>query len=120
VYIASIGTVTSLTRATAGEIVAVPGGDRFARSVIAEAAATAAAAGHPAPVDVLDETEQALTTPGSPATSSLSRDLSMNRPTEVEAVLADLARRARATGTATPLIDLAVLALRIHNRRLSR
>ena len=43
----------------------------------------------------------------------------MDRPTEVEAVLADLANRARATGTATPLIDLTVLALRIHNRRLS-
>jgi 2-dehydropantoate 2-reductase len=43
----------------------------------------------------------------------------MNRPAEVEAVLADLARRARAAGTATPLIDVAVLALRIHNRRLS-
>jgi 2-dehydropantoate 2-reductase len=119
VFIASIGAVTSLMRATAGEIVAVPGGDRFARSVIAEAAGTAAAVGHPAPVDVLRATEQALTTPGSPATSSLSRDLSMNRPTEVEAVLADLADRARAVGTATPLIDLAVLALRIHNRRLS-
>ena len=119
VYIASIGAVTSLMRATAGEIVAVPGGDRFARSVIAEAAATAAAAGHPAPADVLRAAEQALTTPGSPATSSLSRDLSMNRPTEVEAVLADLASRARATGTPTPLIDVTVLALRIHNRRLS-
>ena len=88
--------------------------------MIAEAAATAAAAGHPAPADVLRETEQTLTTSGSPATSSLSRDLSMNRPTEVEAVLADLANRARGTGTATPLIDVAVLALRIHNRRLSR
>ena len=120
VFIASIGAVTSLMRATAGEIVAVPGGDRFARSVIAETAATAAAAGHPAPDDVLRETERAVTTPGSPATSSLSRDLSMNRPTEVEAVLADLASRARATGTATPSIDVAVLALRIHNRRLSR
>ena len=118
VFIASIGAVTSLMRATAGEIVAVPGGDRFARSVISEAAATAAAAGHPAPADVLRAAEQALTTPGSPATSSLSRDLSMNRPTEVEAVLADLADRARAAGTQTPLIDLAVLALRIHNRRL--
>src|SRR5260370_1246596 len=120
VYIASIGAVTSLMRATAGEIVAVPGGERFARSVIAEAAATAAAAGHPAPVDILRETEQALTTPGSPATSSLSRDLSMNPPTEGDAVLADLASRARGTGTATPLIDLPCRALRIHNRRLSR
>ena len=33
-------------------------------------------------------------------------------------MLADLADRARAAGTQTPLIDLAVLALRIHNRRL--
>ena len=34
------------------------------------------------------------------------------------AVLADLAARARAAGTATPLIDLATLALRIHNRQI--
>ena len=118
VFIASIGAVTSLMRATAGEITAVPGGEQFARSVIAEAAGTALAVGHPAPAEVLRATEQVLTTQGSPATSSLSRDLAMNRPTEVEAVLADLSDRARAAGTATPLIDLAVLALRIHNRRL--
>lgn len=54
----------------------------------------------------------------SPATSSLTRDLIAGRRTEVEAVLADLAERARAAGTATPLIDLAVLALRIGNRQL--
>jgi hypothetical protein len=41
-----------------------------------------------------------------------------SRRTSVEAVLADLAARARAAGTATPLIDLAVLALRIHNRQI--
>ncbi len=33
-------------------------------------------------------------------------------------MLADLAARARAAGTATALIDLAVLALRIHNRQI--
>jgi len=54
----------------------------------------------------------------SPATSSLTRDLIAGRRTEVEAVLADLAARARTAGTATPLIDLAVLALRIHNRQI--
>ena len=54
--------------------------------------------------------------PGSPATSWLTRGLIAGRRTEVEAVLADLAARAHAAGTATPLIDLAVLALRIHNR----
>jgi 2-dehydropantoate 2-reductase len=118
VYIASIGAVTSLMRAPVGEIVAVPGGERFARSVLAEAAAVAAACGHPVPADQLSATEDALTAAGSSATSSLSRDLIAGRRTEVEAVLADLAARADAVGIGTPLIDLTVLALRIHNRQI--
>jgi 2-dehydropantoate 2-reductase len=118
VFIASLGAVTSLMRATVGDIAAVPGGQQFARSVLAEAAATAAACGHPVPAGPLHATEQALTAAGSPATSSLTRDLIAGRRTEVEAVLADLAARARTAGTATPLTDLAVLALRIHNRQI--
>jgi 2-dehydropantoate 2-reductase len=119
VFIASIGAVTSLMRAPAGDIVAVPGGERFARSVLAEAAEAAAAAGHPVPRGQLQVAAQSLTSPGSPATSSLSRDLVAGRPTEVEAVLGDLADRARATGVAVPLIEVATLALRVHNRRLA-
>ena len=92
-------------RAPAGAIAAVPAGQRFARSVLAEAAAAAAACGHPVPTGPLHVTEQALTAPGSSATSSLTRDLIAGRRTGVEAVLADLAARARAAGTATPLIS---------------
>lgn len=119
VFIASVGAVTSLMRAAVGDIVAVPGGERFARAVLTEAAAAAAACGHPVAAGQLRVTEQVLTAAGSPTTSSLTRDLIAGRRTEVEAVLADLAARARAAGTATPLIDLAVLALRIHNQRES-
>ena len=118
VYIASIGAVTSLMRAPVGDIVAVPGGERFARAVLAEAAVAASACGHPVPAQQLHVTERALTAPGSSTTSSLSRDLIAGRRTEVDAVLADLAARADAAGTATPLIDLAVLALRVHNRQI--
>ncbi len=118
VFIASLGAVTSLMRATVGDIVAVPGGQRFARSVRAEAAAAAAACGHPVPAGQLRVTEDAVTAAGSPTTSSLTRDLIDCRHTEVEAVLADLAARAHAAGSATPLVDLAVLALRIHNRHI--
>jgi 2-dehydropantoate 2-reductase len=118
VFIASLGAVTSLMRAPVGAIAAVPAGQRFAQSVLAEAAAAAGACSHPVPAGQLHVTEQALTAPGSPATSSLTRDLIAGRRTEVEAVLADLAERARAAGAATPLIDLAVLALRIHNRQI--
>jgi 2-dehydropantoate 2-reductase len=118
VYIASIGAVTSLMRAPVGDIVAVPGGEHFARSVLAEAAGAATACGHPVPAEQLRVTEQALTAAGSSTTSSLSRDLIAGRRTEVDAVLADLAARAGAAGTATPLIDLTVLALRVHNRQI--
>jgi 2-dehydropantoate 2-reductase len=118
VFIASLGAVTSLMRATVGDIVAVPGGQQYARSVVAEAAAAAAACGHPVPAEPLRVTEDTVTAPGSPTTSSLTRDLIDGRRTEVEAVLADLAARARTAGSATPLMDLAVLALRIHNRQI--
>jgi 2-dehydropantoate 2-reductase len=119
VFIASIGAVTSLMRAPVGDIVAVPGGDDFARSVLAEAAGAAAAAGHPVSHAQLAATEQILTAAGAPTTSSLSRDLMAGRPTEVEAVLADFAGRAAAAGAGTPLIALSALALRVHNRRLA-
>jgi len=119
VSIASVGAVTSLMRAPIGDIVAVPGGEDFARSVLAEAASAAAAAGHPVPADHLDATWRILTAPGSPGTSSLSRDLMAGRPTEVEAVLADFATRAEAAAADTPLIALSALALRVHNRRLA-
>jgi 2-dehydropantoate 2-reductase len=118
VFIASIGAVTSLVRASVGEIVAVPGGAAFSRSILDEAAATAAAAGHPVPSAALSATEQVLTTEGSPTTSSLSRDLMAGHHTEVEPVLGDLVASADATATPTPLLALATLALRIHNRRL--
>jgi 2-dehydropantoate 2-reductase len=119
VFIASIGAVTSLMRAPVGDIVAVAGGDDFARSVLAEAAGAAAAAGHPVSHAQLAATMRTLTAAGAPTTSSLSRDLMAGRPTEVEAVLADFAERAAAAGADTPLIALSALALRVHNRRLA-
>ncbi len=118
VFIASVGAVTSLMRASVGEIVAVPGGAACSRSILDEAAATAAAAGHPVSSAALAAAEQILTAPGSPLTSSLSRDLMAGHHTEVEPVLGDLVANADATATPTPLLALAALALRIHNRRL--
>jgi 2-dehydropantoate 2-reductase len=111
VFIASIGAATSLMRAPVGDIVAVPGGERFARDVLAEAAATV-------PGGDLRRTEQTLTAAGSAVTASLSRDLLAGRPTEVD-VLGDLADRARAAGVPAPLIEASALALRVHNRRVA-
>ena len=118
VFIASLGAVTSLMRATVGDIVAIPAGPQFARSVLAEIAAAAAACGHPVPAAQVRATDDVLTAAGLTGHLVADRDLTDGRHTEVEAVLADLAARAKAAGSATPLTDLAVLNLRIHNRRI--
>jgi 2-dehydropantoate 2-reductase len=119
VFIVSVGAVTSLMRAPVGDIVAEPGGEQFARAVLAEAAAAAQAAGHPVPHEELQLTEQTLTAAGSAVTASMSRDLMAGRPTEVD-VLGDFAERARAAGVPAPLIEVSALALRVHNRRVRR
>jgi 2-dehydropantoate 2-reductase len=118
VFIVSISAVTSLMRAPVGDIVAVPGGEEFARAVLAEAAAAAQAAGHPVPAEELRLTEQTLTAAGSSVTASLSRDLIAGRPTEVD-VLGAFAEQARAAGVPAPLIEVSALALRVHNRRVT-
>ena len=118
VFIVSIAVVTSLMRAPAGDIVAVPGGEEFAHTVVDEAAAAAQADGHPVPADQLKTIEQILTTAGSPATASISRDLVAGRRTEVD-VVSDFAERARTAGAPAPLIELCALELRVHNRRVT-
>jgi 2-dehydropantoate 2-reductase len=118
VFIASIGAITSLMRAPVGDVVAVPGGAEFARSIVAEAAAVAEAAGHRLPAGSRQALEDLVTTPGSAMTSSLSRDLAAGRHTEADAVIGDLVARGQALGIGPPGLGLTALALRVHNRRL--
>lgn len=118
VFIASIGALTCLLRGTVGEVAAAPGGSGVGSAILAEAASVAAAAGHPLSRSDRRNTLRILTEPGSSMTSSLYRDLRAGRGTEVEQILGDLIRRARAFGVATPLLDLATLALRVHEQRI--
>ncbi|MFJ3201313.1 2-dehydropantoate 2-reductase [Streptomyces sp. NPDC086989] len=120
VFITTLAAVTCLARGAVGEAVAVPGGAGLGPAVLAEGAAVAAAAGHPVPDAELDFTARTVTTPGSPLTPSLYRDLIAGRPTEVEHLFGDLVGRARALAVPTPLLDLATLQLRVHQRRVER
>lgn len=119
VFITTLVAATSLARGAVGEINAVPGGTEFGRAVLAEAAAVSAAAGYPVPESELAFTARTLAAPDSPLTPSMYRDLVAGHPTEVEHVLGDLAARARALAVATPLLDLAALQLRVHQRRVA-
>jgi 2-dehydropantoate 2-reductase len=120
VFIATVGAMTCLMRGTVGEIVAVPGGRDLGPAILAEASAVATAAGYPVPADAIASTTQLVTKAGSPANASLSRDVAEGRPTEVEQVLGDLARRGADHGVKTPLLDLATMQLRVYNNSLGQ
>jgi 2-dehydropantoate 2-reductase len=118
VFIVTLGALTCLMRGTVGDVTAVDGGN-LGRSILAEAAAVSAAAGFPLPDKEYAATEAMATQAGSPVTSSMYRDVVAGRPTEVEHVFGDLVGRARALGVGTPLLDLATLHLRVHERRIT-
>ncbi|WP_395365874.1 ketopantoate reductase family protein [Streptomyces sp. YH02] len=119
VFITTLGAVTSLMRGTVGEVYDAPGGPALAPALLDEASAVAAAAGHPVPEAERATTLAVVAAPGSPMVPSLYRDLAAGRPTEVEHLFGDLTTRARALGVPTPLLDLATLHLRVHQRRVT-
>jgi 2-dehydropantoate 2-reductase len=96
------------------DLFTVPGGTEFVHSVLAEAGAVAAAAGYPVPDHETQQSVGMLTQPGSTFTSSLYRDVVAGLPGETEHLLGDFTRRARLLGADTPLVDLALMQLRVH------
>ncbi|QUQ62367.1 ketopantoate reductase family protein [Kutzneria sp. CA-103260] len=118
VFIASLGGANGLLRGTVGEIVAA-GGARFAADLVDECAAVAAKAGYPLPQAVHEALRARSTAQGSPAATSMYRDLSNGYPTESEHILGDLVDRARQLGVPTPVLELAAVSMRVYENKLA-
>ncbi|MCQ9162846.1 ketopantoate reductase family protein [Arthrobacter sp. STN4] len=114
VFIATAGVVTCLMRGPVGDVVSVPGGTEFVYAALAEAVAVSTEAGFPVPDPVTAEALAFLAQPGSAFTSSLYRDMTAGLPNEAEHILGDFARRAHVLGLEVPLLDLALMQLRVH------
>jgi 2-dehydropantoate 2-reductase len=120
VQLASLGAITCLMRGAIGEIVAVPGGADLSLKVLDESAAVATACGHKPSEALLSRHAGALTTPGSPLTSSMYRDLRKGAPVEADHILGDFIERGDAHKVATPLLKAAFINLRVYQGRLSK
>lgn len=114
-FIASAGALNCLLGGSVGEIVAVDGGDETARAIIAEARSVTAGAGYPLRDEAVTYMLGMLTALGSSFTASLYRDLREGRQVEVETILGDFIAEGRKAGLATPLLEAATVALRVHN-----
>ena len=117
VFISTLGALTTMMRGSVGDVVRA-GGAWLGPALLTEAAGVASAAGHAVPEAQLSRIASGLTRPDSTDTASLYRDTAAGLPTEGEHILGGLTERARELGVATPLLDLAVLHLRVHELRL--
>lgn len=118
VFIATAAGITCLMRATVGDIVAAGAAD-LATGLLDECAAIAAREGFPLRPEALGRSRQVLTTPGSPLTASMLRDVENGGPVEAGQILGDLLRRG---GPADPrsLLRLAFAHLSAYEARRER
>ncbi len=112
--LASLGSICILGRGAIGEIAAAPRGPEFARAVIAECTAIAAANGYPASETMLAGHSKRMTESGSSLTSSMYRDMIKGAPVEADHILGDLLERAK--GVAAPLLIAAYVQLKVYEQ----
>jgi 2-dehydropantoate 2-reductase len=120
VMLASLAGITCLMRGSVGEIVAAPGGDAFVNRFLDEAAAVAAKAGIAPREAFLASTRATLTTPGSPLTASMFRDLQGGGRIEADQIIGDLLDRGTKAGLALPLLSLTYTHLCVYQQRQAK
>ncbi len=120
ILLATMGGVTCLMRGSIGEVAAAAGGAEFARRFLDEVVAVVRALGT-APSDAfLAGAAKVMTAKGSPAVSSMYRDLERGGPVEADQIIGDLLMRARGAGLDTPLLAAAYAHLSVYQNRIAR
>jgi 2-dehydropantoate 2-reductase len=117
IMLATLGAVNCLMRGSIGEVVAAPGGSRFALQLLDEIVATATALGHAPTREFVVNTKALGTAKDSKLTASMYRDLESGRPIEADQIIGDLLARAQAAGVDTPLLAAVYANLCIYQNR---
>ena len=123
VMLATLASATCLMRTSVGDIVAAPGGEQLILALLEECRATAEAGGYPPRAPFLTQTRATLTTPGSPFTASMLRDIEANGPIEADHILGDLLRRrdaGRAQRSDASVLQIAYTNLKSYEARRAR
>ena len=115
-FLASMAAVTTLMRATVGEVNAAPGGRDFGARVAAESLAVVAAAGHPARPGAISLLHESIAGTG-PATSSTYRDMIAGHPVEADAILGDLVTEAAKHDVGVPMLSAAYTNLTVYQAK---
>ena len=117
VFLASLASLTSLMRATVGDIVEA-GGAGIAQGLFDEAAAIAEANGHPPRPAFIERMRGMIAQPGLEFTASMMRDIERGNRIEADHVVGDLV--ARGTPDGTRLLRIALAHLKAYEARRAR
>ena len=118
VLIVTIAGITSLMRAPVGDIVAAGAAD-VALALQDECADIASAHGYPPRAASAERLRKNITTPGSPLTASMFRDIEAGRRTEADHIVGDLLRRADPAHP-TPVLRIVQAHLATYEARRTR
>ena len=113
VYLAAAAGLTTLMRATIGDVNAAPGGADLAGRMAGEAVAIAAAAGHEPRAAAVEVVRRNLATTA-PRSSSMYRDMVQGLPVEADAILGDLLAEAAKHDVPAPMLAAAYTNLCIY------
>ncbi len=117
VFIASSAGVTTLLRASIGDIVAA-GGSALSVALLEECLEIAARSGHPSAQQSRERALGLLTAAGSPMTASMMRDMENWARIEADHIIGDLI--ARSGDLATPLLNTVLVNLKAYENRRNR
>jgi 2-dehydropantoate 2-reductase len=119
ILLAGLGGINCLMRGTIGEVVRAPRGTEFALAVLEEIIAVVGAVGVPPSPEFVTAARAALTTTGSPLTSSMYRDLQRGVRIEADQIIGDLIARGQRTGLRIPLLEAIYAQLCVYQHRLT-
>ena len=120
VMLATLAGMTTLMRASVGEIMAVKGGPELMAEFLEETIAVATEAEYPPAPDYLKSVKELLFARDSNFTASMLRDMEAGGPIEADQIIGDMYRRARDAGLDAHLLRVAHCHLQAYEVRRAK
>ncbi|MCL4766414.1 MAG: ketopantoate reductase family protein [Hyphomicrobiaceae bacterium] len=117
VMLSTLASMTSLMRATVGEIARVRDGSGLMLALLERNARIAAAEGYPMPDAVMQQYQRMLTDPASQMAASMLRDVERKGPVEADHIVGFMLEKARAHGLDDMLHRICLVHLKAYEQR---
>jgi 2-dehydropantoate 2-reductase len=118
ILLSAMGSINCLMRGSIGEVEAAPGGTAFVHQLLDEITAIVGKVGVAPRAEFLALAKNMLTAKGSPATSSMYRDLTKGTPVEADEIIGDLVARGEAAGVPAPMLSAVYANLCVYQARM--